>query len=101
MCRTDQHNTGPNMIVSFELSDAVQRPLQVAFGDLGEAAKRSLLEVAYARGEISIGRFAEALGMGVIEAQRWLADHNIPLNYSIEDYQADRETLADLLGNQG
>ena len=85
-------------IVSFELPFDVEQRLQVAFGDLGEMAKRSLLKIAYARGEISVGRLAEVLGMSVIETHRWLADQGVPLSYSAEDFRADQETLADLFG---
>ena len=81
------------MSVSFELPSEVEHHLQVAFGDLGQAAKQALLMDAYRRGQISIGRLAETLGMGVIEAQQWLADQKIPMNYSVEDFEADCRTI--------
>jgi predicted HTH domain antitoxin len=81
------------MSVSFELPSSVEQHLQVALGDLGQAAKQALLMDAYRRGQISIGGLAKTLGMGVIEAQQWLADHKIPMNYSVEDYEADCRTI--------
>ena len=81
------------MSVSFELPSGVEHQLQVAFGDLGQAAKHALLIDAYRRGQISIGRLAETLGMGVIEAQQWLADQGVPQNYGLEDYRADCRTI--------
>ena len=81
------------MTVSFELPNEIEQQLRVAFGDLGQAAKRALLINAYREGQISIGRLAETLGMGTIEAQQWLADQNVPMNYSAEDFAADCRTI--------
>ena len=81
------------MSVSFELPREVEHHLQVALGDLGQAAKEALLINAYRHGQISIGRLAETLGMGVIAAQQWLADQRVPINYSVEDFEADCRTL--------
>jgi predicted HTH domain antitoxin len=81
------------MSVSFELPSSIEQHLQVALGDLGQAAKQALLMDAYRHGQISIGGLAKTLGMGVIEAQQWLADHKIPMNYSVEDYEADCRTI--------
>jgi len=89
------------MSVSFELPNDVEQQLQVALGDLGLAAKRALLIDAYSRGRISVGRLAETLGMGVLEAQQWLVKRNISLNYSLEEFQEDQETLAKLFGRSG
>jgi predicted HTH domain antitoxin len=82
--------------ITFDLPSEIENQLQVAFGDLGEAAKQALLINAYQRGRISIGRLAETLGMGVIEAQKWLADQGVPNNYGLEQYQADCQTIAKL-----
>ncbi len=81
------------MSVSFELPSSVEQHLQVALGDLGQAAKQALLMDAYRRGQISIGGLAKTLGMGVIEAQQWLADQGVPQNYGIEEYLADCQTI--------
>jgi predicted HTH domain antitoxin len=77
------------MSVTFDLPSAVEQQLQVAFGDLGQAAKQALLTDAYRRGRISIGGLAKALGMGVIEAQQWLAKQGVSQNYDLEEYRAD------------
>ena len=81
------------MSVSFDLPSGVEKQLQVAFGDLGQAAKQSLLADAYRRGQISIGGLAKTLDMGVIEAQQWLADQGVPQNYGLEAYRADMRTI--------
>jgi predicted HTH domain antitoxin len=79
--------------VSFDLPNEIEHQLQVAFGDLGQAAKQALLISAYQRGQISIGRLAETLGMGVIEAQQWLANQGVPPNYGLDAYRADCKTI--------
>jgi predicted HTH domain antitoxin len=81
------------MSVSFDLPSGVEKHLQVALGDLGQAAKQSLLVDAYRRGQISIGGLAKTLSMGVIEAQQWLADQGVPQNYGLEAYRADVRTI--------
>jgi predicted HTH domain antitoxin len=84
------------MTVSFNLPNEIEDQLRVAFGDLGEAAKNALLVTAYRQGTISIGRLAATKGMGVIEAQKWLSDQGIPINYGLEAYEADCRTIAQL-----
>jgi predicted HTH domain antitoxin len=79
--------------VTFNLPSEVEHQLQDIFGDLGQAAKSALLIDAYRRGRISIGRLAETLGMGVIEAQQWLADQGVPQNYGLEEFRADCRTI--------
>jgi predicted HTH domain antitoxin len=79
--------------ISFELPSEVEQHLQVALGDLGLAAKQSLLMDAYRLGQISIGGLAKTLGMGVIEAQQWLTDQGVPQNYGLEAFQADVRTI--------
>lgn len=81
------------MSISFDLPNEVEQHLQVAIGDLGQAAKQSLLMIAYRRGQISIGGLANTLNMGVIEAQQWLADQGVPQNYGLEAFRADMRTI--------
>jgi predicted HTH domain antitoxin len=81
------------MSISFELPAAVAQHLQVAMGDLGQAAKQALLIDAYRHGRISIGGLAKTLNMGVIEAQQWLADQGVPQNYGLEAFRADMQTI--------
>jgi len=79
--------------VTFELPSEVERHLQGALGDLGQAAKQALLIDAYRHGQISIGGLAKTLGKGVSEAEQWLADHGVPQNYDLEAYRADMRTI--------
>lgn len=84
------------MPITFELQEDLERQLRRELGDLGEAAREALLIEAYRRGKLSIGRLAGTLGMGVVEADAWLAERGIPLNYDFADFQADQETLREL-----
>lgn len=81
------------MSVSFDLPSGVEKQLQVALGDLGQAAKQALLVDAYRRGQISIGGLAKTLNMGVSEAQQWLADQGVTQNYGVEAFRADLRTI--------
>ena len=87
------------MTVSFELPTEIEQQLAISFGDLGVAAKQSLLLDAYRQGRVSIGKLAETLGMGVIEAQQWLASKHAMLNYGLDELKADRRTLDKLFDN--
>ena len=62
--------------------------------------RAALLIESYRAGKISIGLLAQTLGMGVIEADAWLAERGVELNYSANDLAADRKALAELLGNR-
>jgi predicted HTH domain antitoxin len=87
------------MRISFDIPQNIADQLRAELGySLEQSAKEALVVEAYRRGILSIGTLAELLGMGVIEADRWLADRRVPLNYTLDDLQADRQTLSELLG---
>lgn len=77
--------------------DIADRLRAEAHGSLEQSARESLLIEAYRRGFISVGRLAELLGMGVIEADHWLAERHVPINYNSEILETDRRTLEKLL----
>jgi predicted HTH domain antitoxin len=55
-----------------------------------------LQEVAlslYEKGKLSLGKASELAGMGKIQFQLLLASRQIPLNYGVEDLEADIATL--------
>jgi predicted HTH domain antitoxin len=85
------------MQISIDVPKRIEEALRAELGgDLDRAAKESLAIDLYRQGRISIGFLAEMLGMGVIEADRWLAERNVPLNYSVEDFEADVKNLREL-----
>jgi predicted HTH domain antitoxin len=71
--------------------------LRAEWGNLEQATLESLLIESYRLGKISVGLIAQTLGIGVVQADQWLADRGVSLNYSRSDLEADRKTLRDLL----
>jgi predicted HTH domain antitoxin len=85
------------MTISFSMPDRVEQYLRTALGgDVSQAAKEALAVDLYRKGNISLGLLAEMLGMGVLEADAWLADRGVPLNYSAQDFEADQKALAEV-----
>jgi predicted HTH domain antitoxin len=61
---------------------------------LDGAARDALLIHGYRTGRVGLSLVAKALGLATtFEAHRWLADRGVPLNYDLEELDADRETL--------
>ncbi len=87
-------------MIQIDLPPELEENLRRKLGDLASAAKEALLIEAYRRGKLSIGALAETLGVTVFEADQWLAERKVPLNYSIEDFRADGETLRKLRDSQ-
>jgi predicted HTH domain antitoxin len=83
-------------MIQIHLPPGLEEGLRREWGDLERAAKEALLIEAYRHGKISIGALAESLSISVIEADAWLAERNVPLNYTIDDLRADGNTLREL-----
>ena len=81
------------MAIAFEIPKELEESLKQELGDLSRAAKEAFLVSAYQTGSLSLGELAEALGFGVLQAQEWLSRRSVPLNYSKEDLDLDRQTL--------
>ena len=86
------------MTITFQLEDDLEQQLRRDLGDLSQAARDALLVEAYRMGKLSIGRLARTLGVGVVDADQWLGQRGIPLNYTFEDFTADQNTLRELRG---
>ena len=89
------------MAIRFDLPGKIEDDLREELGDLNRAAKEALFIECYREGRISIGYLAQALGMGVIEADDWLHKRGVPLNYTPEDLRADVEALERILPRTG
>lgn len=83
------------MNLSLDIPSSAVEQFQKAFGpDLSESAREALLINGYRTGRISLGFVAEVLGLPTrFEAQQWLAERRVPLNYDLAELEADRETL--------
>jgi predicted HTH domain antitoxin len=88
------------MAVTFSLPDGVEGDLRKECGDLDRVAKEALAIELYRSGRISVGFLAEMLGLGVLEADAWLAARGVPLNYSDKDLENDLCTLDRLLADR-
>jgi predicted HTH domain antitoxin len=84
------------MSITFDLPQDVERDLRKKYGDLSQAAKEAFLVDSYRESRLSVGQIARSLKKGVIETQAWLSERGAPLSYSMEDLEADRQTIAKL-----
>lgn len=88
------------MHLTINLSPSAEARIRAALGpDLDGVARDALLIHAYRTGRISLGFLAEVLDLPIrLDAQRWLAEHNEPLNYDQEEWEADHETVRKQFG---
>lgn len=84
------------MTIKFELPQDVEQELRQQLGNLDEIARDAFLVQSYREGRLSVGQVGAILGRGVIETQAWLSERGAPLNYSPDDLEEDRRTLAKL-----
>jgi predicted HTH domain antitoxin len=52
--------------------------------------------ILYKREKVSAGKACEWLGLNLIEFRRVLGQRGLTINYNVEDFQADLETLRSL-----
>lgn len=83
--------------VTIQLPDALAR----LFGATPETRSRRLAEDAaieeYRAGRLSQRQVGEMLGLDYWQAERFLAERKVALNYSPDDLLADRATLDEIL----
>jgi predicted HTH domain antitoxin len=85
-------------MVQIDIPKQAEDALRSEWGDLEQAAKEALLIESYRAGKITVGFLAEQLGVSRWEAESWLGSRGVHWNYSLEDLEADRKTLAALFG---
>ena len=89
---------------TFEATVSSRNPMSVVIpDDILQAAKMTeaelKLEIAimlYKQEKISSGKARAWTGLTVIEFQRELANHGLCINYDVEDFQSDLNTLRSL-----
>jgi predicted HTH domain antitoxin len=87
------------MAISIELPPDIESLLTTQYSDLAQAAKEALTVEAYRSGKFGISTVRRILGFETRwEAEQWLADRHVPINYGPEDLEADRRTLDRVLG---
>ena len=88
------------MVIHINIPPDQEETLRKAWGSgLDRAALESLAIDGYRSGKLSAAELGRLLGLGDRWAvNRWLADRRVPLNYSLDDLEADRRTLDRVLG---
>ena len=82
------------MAVVIDIPKGVEEQLEAAFGhDLARAARESLAIEGYRTEKLSLGQVAELLGLSTAEVDQFLKDRNVPLLYSFEDFERDRDVI--------
>jgi hypothetical protein len=85
------------MTISFELPSDLQNELQLAFGDLGQAAKEALAVRGYTDRKYGLSTLRRLLELETRwDVEKWMADHQVVRNYSVEDLESDIEMLRSL-----
>jgi predicted HTH domain antitoxin len=83
--------------ITITLPDSLIR----TFGATPEARSQRLAEDAaieeYRAGRLSQRQVGEMLSLDYWQTERFLAEHNVSLNYSLGDLRADRATLDEVL----
>jgi len=76
-------------------------PLARQWGDTPQAIGRHLVEDAvierYRAGRLSHRQVGEALGLNYWQAEAFLKERGVPLNYSLADLEADGATLEKMM----
>ena len=88
------------MNITLNIPTNAETTLREALGpDLGAAALDALLIEGYRTGKLSTGDIADALGYETrFQAEGWLSERQVALNYSLAELEADRATLDRVLG---
>ena len=88
------------MPISFNLPSEIEQQLRHGLEDLEQAAKEDFVIARYKEGNLSMGQLARILGFETrFQAEEWLGKRGITMNYSLDDLESDRKTLADLFGD--
>ncbi len=86
------------MDVIIHIPKGIEEQLEAAFGrDLAQAAREALAVEGYRTERLSLGQVAALLGVSTMEADLFLKERQIPLLYTIDDYERDRRALKSAL----
>jgi predicted HTH domain antitoxin len=86
------------MSLVLNLPSSAEAAFRNAWGDqIDRKGLEALALEGYRDGKLSVGKLAELLGLSTThDANQWLAERGIPLNYSIDDFRNDCRTLDQL-----
>jgi len=81
------------------LDHEVESKLREVLGqELDQIAGEALIAEAYRKSRLSIGQAARLLGLSINDAYGFMKERGIPVNYTLEDFESDREGLRELRG---
>ena len=87
------------MAITIRLPAEIEQELRRQTPNLDDSTREQFLISNYREGKLSTGDIAEILGFETRhDAQRWLAERGVPINYSLADLEQDRKNLEELVG---
>ncbi len=87
------------MAIMIQIPPDIEQELRRENPQLDNSAREQFLVANYQTGKLSTGDIAVILGFETrFEAEEWLAAHGVCQNYSLDDLEADRQTLDRILG---
>jgi len=85
--------------ISLDIPDLLASRLRSAWGDrFTRHVLEALAAEGYHAGELSVGRVAEVLGLGVIEAEQFLLDRGLRIDATAEQVARDASVVARVAG---
>jgi hypothetical protein len=86
------------MTLVLNIDRETEKALEEAFGqDLGRATVEALAAEGYRSGRLGVSTVRRLLGLETRwDVEAWLASRQIPLNYKLDDFEADCRTLDQL-----
>jgi hypothetical protein len=88
------------MTITLNIPDDTEKTLRAAWGDqLDRATLEALAIEGYRSRRFGIGTVRQMLGFeSRWETEEWLGRQGVCWNYTLEDLEADRKTLDEILG---
>ena len=87
------------MAVTIDLPPNVEARLRAELADLDEVAKLGFAVEAYRNAKLSLGQFAELLGISQYAADGILKERGVTLSLNEDDLTAERDALRRLIGS--
>ena len=87
------------MAVTIELPPNVESRLRAELANLDDVAKLGLAVEAFRNGKLSVGQFAELLGISQYAADGILKERGILFSDNEDELTAEREALERLIGS--
>ena len=84
------------MKVTMELPDNVLNILNIPKDKLSRELRIQLALFLYEKGKLSFGKARELASLSVWEFMERLSENKIPINYDIEEFIKDLETIKEL-----